>query len=256
MFDSGARYSWKSPPSSRADANAAASSTPFETLRRRRRQQRHLHALREAHFLLEPDLIGAHLLVESGVFDRHRRLARQQAQDLDVPLAERIELRALQIDDADAAILEQERNRELGLHVRHQLDVARVARHVGDEYRFLVERGVADEPFAEAHAWDLDFLTVLDGEAHLELVGLVQQQDAEGPIVDELFGQLRDAREQLVEIEHRRDLARDLGKRLEGLGVAAAMLEQPRVDERDRDVRGKLPHDRDVALGELVAIAG
>ncbi len=74
-------------------------------------------------------------------------------------------------------------------------------------------------------------------------------------VVDDPLGELRDAREQLVEIEHRRDLAADLGERLERLGVAAAALEQPRVDERDRDVRGELPHDRDVAFGELVAVA-
>ena len=46
--------------------------------------------------------------------------------------------------------------------------------------------------------------------------------------------------EQLVEVEHRRHLAADLGERLERFGVVPAALEQPRVDERDRDVRGEL----------------
>ena len=45
---------------------------------------------------------------------------------------------------------------------------------------------------------------------------------------------------QLIEVEDRRDLAADLGQRLERLGVEAALLEEPRVDERDRDVRGEL----------------
>ena len=51
---------------------------------------------------------------------------------------------------------------------------------------------------------------------------------------------------QLVEVQDRRDLAADLGERLERLGVAAAPLEQPRIDQRDRDVRGELAQDRDV----------
>ena len=49
---------------------------------------------------------------------------------------------------------------------------------------------------------------------------------------------------QLVEIEHRRDFAADLGERLERVGVAPAALEQPRVDQRHRDVRRELPEDR------------
>ena len=42
---------------------------------------------------------------------------------------------------------------------------------------------------------------------------------------------MRDAREQLVEIEDRAHLAADLGQRLERLGVLALRLEQPRVDD-------------------------
>ena len=57
---------------------------------------------------------------------------------------------------------------------------------------------------------------------------------------------LRDAREQLVEIEHRRDVAADLGQRLERVGVVAAALEEPRVDDADRDVRGELAQQLDV----------
>ena len=51
-----------------------------------------------------------------------------------------------------------------------------------------------------------------------------------------------------VEIEHGRDLAADLGQELERLGVVALLLEQPRVDESGRDMRGELPQDRHVAI--------
>ena len=112
-----------------------------------------------------------------------------------------------------------------------------------------MQRRVADEAFAERDLRQRDLLAVLHGDFHLELVGrLVQQQDAERAVVDDASRELRDARQQLVEIEHRRDFAADLGQRLERLGVLPLALEQPRVDERRRDVRRELPQDGDVAL--------
>ena len=113
-----------------------------------------------------------------------------------------------------------------------------------------MERRIADEPFSEADARHFDFLAVLQRQLHLELATLlVQQQDAERAIVDDALGQLRDAGEQLVELEHRCDVAADLGERLECFGIARAAIEQPRVDERDRHMRAELPHDRDVVAG-------
>ena len=52
-------------------------------------------------------------LVEARVLDRDRRLAGEQRQDFDVALRERVELRALEIEHADAAILQQQRNHQL-----------------------------------------------------------------------------------------------------------------------------------------------
>ena len=91
-----------------------------ELLRQVLRQQRHLHALGEAHFLFEPDLVVAQRFVEARVLDGDRRLRRQQRQQLDVLLRKRVELRALEIEDADAAIFEQQWNRQLGSNVVHR----------------------------------------------------------------------------------------------------------------------------------------
>ena len=84
------------------------------------RQQRRLDALRETHLLLEPDLVGADGLVEPRVLDGDRRLARQQRQDLDVVLREGVELRALEIEHADAAVLDEQRNDQLGSGIRRR----------------------------------------------------------------------------------------------------------------------------------------
>ena len=120
-----------------------------------------------------------------------------------------------------------------------------------------MERRVADEPFAEPHARHFDLLAVLHGELHLELAAfLVQQQDAERAVVDDALGQLRDAartaRRGRAPTATSRPISASVSKRF---GVAPASLEQPRVDERDGDVRRELPHDGDVAVGELIAVA-
>ncbi len=139
--------------------------------------------------------------------------------------------------------------------VRHQLDVPRVLRDIGYEHRLAMERGVADEPFSQAERGYPHFFSILDRQLHLELPALfVEQQDPERAVVDQPLRQLRDPREQLVELEDRRDLPADLGERLECVGVAAASLEQPRVDQRNRDVRTELPDDLDVTGGELVGV--
>ena len=83
-------------------------------------------------------------------------------------------------------------------------------------------------------------------------VSSFEQRDAERAIVDEPLDQVREPRQQLVEIEDRAHLAADLGQRLERLAILALRLEEPRVDDRLRDVRRKLAQDRFVALGERV----
>ena len=69
------------------------------------RQQRDLDAARETKLLLDPLFVASHFLVEARVVDGHSRLARQQRQQLLMFFAEGIELRTLQIEHADAAIL-------------------------------------------------------------------------------------------------------------------------------------------------------
>ena len=95
-------------------------------------------------------------------------------------------------------------------------------------------------------------VAVPDGDLHLQLAGVVvEQQDAERPVVDDAPRQVGDAREQLVEVEDRGELAGDLGERFERARVLALVLEEPRVLDRDRDVRAELAQHRLVGLGEL-----
>jgi hypothetical protein len=84
----------------------------FEPFRRSGRKQRGLDTLRKPQFLFESFFVRADFFVQPGVLNRHCRLAGKQRQNLDIALAEGIELRALQIDDADASVLQQQRDGE------------------------------------------------------------------------------------------------------------------------------------------------
>ena len=82
------------------------------------------------------------------------------------------------------------------------------------------------------------------------LLRLVDEKDAERPVIDDAFGEDRDAAQQLVEIENFGDLAGNLSERLQGIGVVAFLLEQARVRQRLRDVHAELRENLLVALGE------
>ncbi len=140
----------------------------FQALRQFRGQQRRLHALREAHFLFEPFLVRDHRLVETRVLDRHRRVVGEKRQQLDVTLVERVEFRAREVEDADAAILVEERDHQLRAHVFDHLDVARILAHVRHVDRHLVQRRVAGEAFAELQPRLLHGLAVVHGDLEFE----------------------------------------------------------------------------------------
>ena len=89
----------------------------------------------------------------------------------------------------------------------------------------------------------------------LELAVVIEQEDAEGAVIDHLLGELRDAREELIEVQNRRDLTPDFGERLERLRVEPALLEEARIDDGDRDVRGDLPQHGHVVVAEVIRVA-
>ena len=89
----------------------------------------------------------------------------------------------------------------------------------------------ADDALAEADARDVALLAEVHRDLDLELAVVIEQEDAEGAVVDHPLGELRDAREELIEVQDRRDLTPDFGERLERLRVEAALLEEARIDD-------------------------
>ena len=165
---------------------------------------------------------------------------------------ERVELGALEVEHADAAILQEQRDDQLRLRVVDDFYVARIGRDVLHQHRLLVQRRVADEADAKLHARHQHLVAVPHRDLHLQLAGLVvDEQDAERAVVDDAPGQVRDPREELVEVENRAEFARDLRERLERARVLALVLEETRVLDRDGDVRRELPQHRLVGFREL-----
>jgi hypothetical protein len=108
-----------------------------------------------------------------------------------------------------------------------------------------VQRRPSDKPLTELHALGGRLLPVPDGEFHVQLLRcLVEQEDAEGAIVDQALCEARDACQQDVEIEDRGHFAADFGKCLERVDVLTLRPEQAGIFNRDGDVGRKLAQQR------------
>ena len=84
---------------------------------------------------------------------------------------------------------------------------------------------------------------------------LVDEEDAEGAVVDQPLDLVRDALEQRVEVEDARELAADLGERLDRVRVAPLRFEQARVLDGDRHRRGEVAQRLDFGRRELAEVA-
>lgn len=105
-----------------------------------------------------------------------------------------------------------------------------------------MKRGVADKPDANLHARCDNSIAIAQAHFHLQLLGLfVEEQDAEGAVVDQATCETRDASKQLVQIENGSELPDDFSERLERGGVLPLVVEEARILDRDGNVRGELP---------------
>ena len=79
-------------------------------LRRLSGQKRKLNATRETKLLFDALFVATDFLIQTGVVDRDGSLAGQQREQFLMFLAECVELGTLQIENADASILDEHRN--------------------------------------------------------------------------------------------------------------------------------------------------
>src|SRR5579872_4258415 len=85
---------------------------------RHRPQQRALNSLRRLKITVETRFIARYFLVKPGVFERHRKIRRENRERLHMVFGEVVKLRALEIKHADHTPLMHHRDRELGARLR------------------------------------------------------------------------------------------------------------------------------------------
>ena len=168
-------------------------------------------------------------------------------------LRERVELRALEVEHADAAVLQQQRDDQLRPHVVHDLDVARVGVDVRHEHRFLVQRRVADQALP-----DLDVRRAGACRRSRPPPSSRAPASPRSPAGCRTCGSRSSRRVRLairVSSSSRSRIApnsRAISASVSSVvGVLALALEQPGVFDGHRHVRPELPQHRLVDFGEL-----
>ena len=131
-------------------------------------------------------------------------------------------VRALHVEHAHQPVAVHEGDGQLGDHAGHDVQVARVARHVGDEDALAELGGRAHDAFSRADAQPphLRAVVTLDEPGHERAV-LLGQEDVEQPVVHDPPELPGDGGQELVGVEDGADLGHDgeqLGEELAGEG--------------------------------------
>ena len=132
-------------------------------------QESALNALGGLEIALEASFISRDLFVEAGVFERYGKIGGENGERLHVLVGEVIELRTLEVENADDAVLVHHRNGEFGARFGIHQEIAGIGGDIGNEHRFTKSGGGADDAFAGSDAkLSLDALTVFDVDAMTE----------------------------------------------------------------------------------------
>ena len=143
-----------------------ASRTGFQSyfepgdLRRDSRSQNVLQFTRRLQVLLHALFALRQLFVETGVLNRTRNLRGQQRKRPHMIFREETELCALEIHDANHAILQNQRDGYFRPHILVRGDVARIGQYIGDTHGLARMHGRADYAFPKLDIFHADALVV------------------------------------------------------------------------------------------------
>ncbi len=156
---------------------------------------------------------------------------------------------ALHIQHAHHAILHHQRHGHFGMNVRLRRDIARVLRGVYDAHRLPRFRRGARDALAQRNIIELDAFIVTNAKAVAQQLLLgIHQQNAEGVVVDQGSHGGGDLAQQLVEIENRAELLRELRQRTERPVLLMHAPVETRVFNRPRDARCDQAHEAAVLI--------
>jgi hypothetical protein len=135
--------------------------------------------------------------VQAGVFDGLSDAGGGELQQPEVLGREVIRLFGLDVDDADDAILDNQRNSQLGAHSRVGVDVILGLADIVDENGLALLSHLSHHSLTELDPHTLDLRRVADLEAHAQIAGaVVEKQDGEDAVVDDGANQVGRALEQ------------------------------------------------------------
>ncbi len=157
--------------------------------------------------------------------------------------------RAFQIEDADQAILHQERNDQFGANGDAGIDLAaqkaRIRKSVSDAHGAACTGGGAGKALVQGNAHTRgNGIAIAHDESAFEMLRFfIPQHDGENVIVDEFFDALSDLAKQLFAVEDGSDFAADFVEQRESVGLLGVRNEQTRrngVGVADEGKRSKL----------------
>src|SRR2546427_2284882 len=224
---------------------------------RNRPQQGGLDALGGLQVALHAGLVAGHVLVEAGVFERNGQVRGENGKGLDVLLGEVVELRALQVQDADDAALVHHGNGELGTRLGVDLDVARVCGHIGHQHGLAQGGRCADDALGGGDAQlALNLLAVFEVNAMAEgMLRFVIQQNAEDLIINHALDQLGGATEKLLDRKDGTGFAADLIQDKKRFGLRAGALKQAGIFNGHGEARGQQAENVLLVAGEINEMA-
>ena len=141
--------------------------------------------------------------MQTRVFDPDGHARGNQRQQALVLFGEIARLACFDVDNADQAILDDQRDSEFRMHVGNRLNVKLLARYIVNQLRLPRLSRAAGNPLAYFYPNALGYFgRVSDLEAHIQFLPLlVEQENGEDFVVDDLADEFGDATESSFEIE-------------------------------------------------------
>src|SRR6185437_1811570 len=181
----------------------------------------------------------------------------ENGERLNVIRREITEMRTLDIENTDDAMLVKERHGEFGTRFGVQRNVARIEGNVRNYDGPAQCCGGADDAFVRRNNRAFhDVLAEFYVEAMTEnALGFVVEQNRENLIVDDALDHFGGAAENSFDIEERTGFAGDFVEQQERVCLAAGSLEKARVFDGAGDARGE--HGQNILLvgSEIIELA-
>jgi len=196
--------------------------------------------------ILQAELSLAGFLVETRVLEGHGDVRSQLGEHPLIFRSEGVRLDALEIENANKAILEEKRNHEFGASVEAGIapDVACVGKDVVHTHGAALGSGGSGEAAAERQAQEGgDSVLIAHAKDTFEkLRRLIPEHDSEHVVIDEALDTLGDTAQEFFAVEDGGQLPTDVVEKAESLGlfgISGKQTLRDRVNVAQKSVRSQ-----------------